>query len=73
MITMKKTFVLLALLAITLSANAQLLWKISGNGLEHPSYLLGTHHVAPLSVKDSIAGMKEALEATSQVYGEILM
>lgn len=70
---MKKTFVLLALLAITLSANAQLLWKISGNGLEHPSYLLGTHHVAPLSVKDSIAGMKEALEATSQVYGEILM
>ena len=73
MITMKKTFVLLALLAITLSANAQLLWKISGNGLGHPSYLLGTHHVAPLSVKDSIAGMKEALEATSQVYGEILM
>ena len=71
--TMKKIFALLMLLCITLGANAQLLWKVSGNGLDKPSYLFGTHHVAPLSMKDSIAGMAEALKETSQVYGELVM
>lgn len=71
--TMKKIFALLMLLCITLGANAQLLWKVSGNGLEKPSYIFGTHHVAPLSMKDSIAGMAEALNGTSQVYGELVM
>lgn len=70
---MKKIFALLMLLCITLGADAQLLWKISGNGLDKPSYLFGTHHVAPLSMKDSIAGMPEALKGTSQVYGELVM
>ena len=70
---MKKFFAFLMLLCITLGANAQLLWKISGNGLEKPSYIFGTHHVAPLSMKDSIAGMAEALKETSQVYGELVM
>ena len=70
---MKKIFALLMLLCITLGADAQLLWKISGNGLDKPSYIFGTHHVAPLSMKDSIAGMPEAMEGTSQVYGELVM
>ena len=70
---MKKIFALLMFFCITLGANAQLLWKISGNGLEKPSYIFGTHHVAPLSMKDSIAGMAEALKETSQVYGELVM
>ena len=39
---MKKFSLILALLAIAISANAQLLWKISGNGLQKPSYLFGT-------------------------------
>ena len=58
---------------ITLGVNAQLLWKVSGNGLDKPSYIFGTHHVAPLSMKDSIAGMTEAMNETSQVYGELVM
>ena len=70
---MKKIFALLMLLCLTLGANAQLLWKISGNGLDKPSYIFGTHHVAPLSMKDSIAGMPEALKAVTQVYGELVM
>ena len=71
---MKKIFALLLMFfCITLGVNAQLLWKVSGNGLDKPSYIFGTHHVAPLSMKDSIAGMTEAMNGTSQVYGELVM
>ena len=30
-------------ICVALSANAQLLWKVSGNGLSSPSYIMGTH------------------------------
>lgn len=70
---MKKTFALLLLLCLALGAQAQLLWKISGNGLERPSYIVGTHHLAPLSVKDSLKTLPQAIEQTSQVYGEVVM
>jgi hypothetical protein len=51
--------------------NAQLLYKISGNGLEKPSYLLGTHHLANVGFVEKINGVKEALTETEQVYGEV--
>ena len=70
---MKKILGILLFIGIALNANAQLLWKISGNGLEKPSYILGTHHLAPLSIKDSIAGLPQAVDGTSQVYGEVVM
>ena len=41
-------------ICVALSANAQLLWKVSGNGLSSPSYIMGTHHLAPLSVKTAL-------------------
>ena len=53
--TMKRLIGILLLACITLGAHAQLLWKISGNGLSKPSYLFGTYHLSPLSIKDSIA------------------
>ena len=52
---------------------AQLLYKISGNGLTKPSYIIGTYHLAPVSFADSIPGLKEAMAATEQVYGELDM
>lgn len=55
------------------SADAQLLWKISGNGLEKPSYIFGTHHMAPVSVLDSVPGFNEALASADKVYGEMIM
>lgn len=58
---------------VALSANAQLLWKVSGNGLNQPSYIMGTHHLSPLSIMDSIAGMQKAMNETQQVYGELKM
>lgn len=50
-----------------------LLWKVSGKGLEKPSYILGTHHFAHISFFDSVAGFKNILETTDQVMGELLM
>lgn len=70
---MKKFSLVLALAAIAISANAQLLWKISGNGLQKPSYLFGTHHVAPATMIDSVKGASEALAGAEKVYGEIDM
>ena len=71
---MKKISTLLMLLCIVVfSANAQLLWKVSGKDLSQPSYIFGTHHLAPISITDSIAGFKQAMNETQQVYGELLM
>lgn len=60
-------------ICVALSANAQLLWKVSGNGITQPSYIVGTHHLAPISIKDNIAGLQKALDETQQVYGELKM
>lgn len=70
---MKKMFLLAGLISLSLSGSAQLLWKISGNGLEKPSYLFGTHHIAPISICDSIAGFNEAFDSCTQLYGELLL
>lgn len=71
---MKKTILsLLLIISAAVSGNAQLLWKISGNGLEKPSYLFGTHHVAPVSVIDSVAGLNEAIASADKIYGEMIM
>jgi len=70
---MKKLF-FFGMLLLTISVNAQsLLWKVSGNGLKNPSYLFGTHHLAPLSILDKINGFKTAFDASTQVVGEINM
>ena len=66
--------VLLSMLALALSlcsARAQLLYKISGNGLSKPSYIIGTFHLASASFVDDIPGAHEALNAVEQVCGEI--
>lgn len=60
-------------ICVALSANAQLLWKVSGNGLNEPSYIIGTHHLAPFSIMDNIAGLRNAMNETRQVYGELKM
>ena len=38
-----------------------------------PSYILGTHHLAPISIVDSKADFKQTLNAVEQVYGELVM
>ena len=70
---MKKILLSLALTAVMLGAHAQLLYKISGNGLSAPSYIVGTYHLAPVSFVDSIPGMRQAMADTQQTYGELIM
>ncbi len=64
---------LLSLLFITISAQAQLLYKITGNGLSKPSYIMGTYHLANVQFVDSVKGLKDALNQCEQVYGELDM
>lgn len=78
---MKQIFLGIVLAIATLSLSAQssnkytgtLLWKVSGKDLKQPSYILGSHHLAPLNTLDNINGFKHAAANTTQVAGEILM
>lgn len=71
---MKTRVAITALLLLSCtSLRAQLLYRISGNGLERPSYIIGTHHLVDASFTAQIAGLPEALQHTDQVYGEVLM
>ena len=71
---MKRLFLTFAFAVMTVvGMQAQLLYKISGNVLTNPSYIIGTYHLAPVSFADSIPGLTEALAATEQVYGELDM
>ncbi|MDE6295636.1 MAG: TraB/GumN family protein [Muribaculaceae bacterium] len=50
---------------------SQVLYEISGNGLEQPSYIFGTHHLAPKSMLDSIPHLKEIMESRETLIGEL--
>jgi len=62
-----------AALLTTVLCQAQIFYKVSGGGLEKPSYIFGTHHLAPLSTIDSVAGVREAFQQAASVVGEIDM
>ena len=55
------------------TTQAQILYRITGKGLESPSYIVGTYHLAPSSFADSIPGMDKAIAGTNQVCGELDM
>ena len=72
---MKKVIIIVLALVVGVAfkTHAQILYRISGNGLETPSYIVGTYHLAPASFADSIPGMRQAIEETTQVCGELDM
>ena len=63
----------MALSLLCLTSNAQLVWKISGNGIKKPSYILGTHHGCPFTYCDSIPGLMKAFDKVDHIIGEINM
>ena len=68
---MKKTIItVLLFMAAILSINAQLIFRISGNGLEKPSYILGTVHVLSGDLLDSIPAFLEAENRCQQLFVE---
>lgn len=70
-INMKKIIVTLLAMMVMTAAQAQLLYKISGNELEKPSYIVGTYHLASANFAMKIKGIMGAINATEQVYGEV--
>jgi len=68
---MKRLFLFLAVAVLALAGQAQLLWKVSGNGLVRPSFIMGTYHFAPASMMEQIPGMQIALSSCDVVVGEI--
>jgi uncharacterized protein YbaP (TraB family) len=69
----KISIVVLVALLFIVSANAQLLWKVSGNGLTKPSYLFGTHH---LIEKEQIKDFDKILDLAGKsdaVVGEMVV
>jgi len=70
---MKRIIFTLTLMVALMSAQAQILYKISGRGLTAPSYIVGTYHLAPVSFVDSIPGIRQVMADCQQVYGELVM
>lgn len=48
-----------------------LLWKISGNGLEEPSFIYGTMHMGDERILQYGDSVKGAIDAVDAVYGEL--
>ena len=71
---MKKYFLIFFSMFLCLATiHAQLLWKVTGKGLKHPSYLFGTHHLISIQFLDSIPGLFKAFNETDIVVGEMVM
>jgi uncharacterized protein YbaP (TraB family) len=77
---MKKisTAFLVSLLAVSCMSqkgneNNTLLWKISGNGLEKPSYLFGTIHMLCADDAGLSSNMKNIISSCDEVYFEVDM
>lgn len=58
-------------ISIILGSRAQIFYKVTAPGIEKTSYLLGTHHLAPVSVIDSIPELPSALASADMLIGEI--
>lgn len=69
---MKKILMTMCVAAASLlPAKAQLLYRISGNGLQKESYIVGTFHLADGSFVDKIPGARQAIASVDQVCGEL--
>ncbi|HLP06175.1 MAG TPA: TraB/GumN family protein [Paludibacter sp.] len=70
---MKRILFLIFISAQVINLHAQLLWKITGNGLQHPSYLFGTHHLTPIQFLDSIPGLYKAFNSCEVIVSEMVV
>ncbi len=70
---MKKIIITIICALFVVNVNAQLLYKIKGKGMDKPSYIVGTYHLAPASFVESIPGANNVLASVEQVCGELDM
>lgn len=74
MVRFFKSVIALAFIWLSVfNAEAQILYKVEKQGQDKPSYLLGTHHLAPLSAVDSIRQLPDIFRSIDKLYGEIDM
>ena len=70
---MKRLLVLTIILSVAfIGTDAQLLWKISGNGLKKTSYIFGSHHLIPVIFLDSIPGLYKAFNESDMIVSEVI-
>ena len=68
---MKKLFIFISALFVVSSVSAQVLYKISGNGLTKPSYIMGTYHYADGSYVEKVKGLEKVFGEVEQFCGEL--
>lgn len=70
-----RTIFLFAALQLLMAfpAAAQIFYKVEKTGSDNVSYIFGSHHLAPLSIVDSIPELKQAMENCRVIVGEIDM
>jgi len=68
----KNILIVITLIFGFTSVQAQLLWKVTGKGLKHPSYLFGTHRLISIQFLDSIPGLFKAFNDCDKVIGEMV-
>ena len=70
---MKRFFLFILIFVVSLQfADAQLLWKVTANGVGKPSYLLGTHYLVPMVYLDSVKGLSKAFNECDAVVSEVI-
>lgn len=68
---MKRFGIIMIMVLAAVAARAQFLWKVSGNGVTEPSYLLGTLHLAPIDSIKRIANVDSILDNVHAVMCEL--
>lgn len=67
---MKKIILLIAAMMIAAQIQAEILWTVKSPDSGKVSYLFGTHHLAPLSVINSLP-IDQLIADVDEVYGEL--
>lgn len=70
---LKRTFLSLLLVLLCLNLQAQLLWKVSGNGLAKDSYLFGTHHLIDRNLIPQFDKILNLCGQTDVMVGEMVL
>lgn len=71
--TQKRSLLTILLVFLTLSVQAQLLWKVSGNGLAKDCYLFGTHHLIDRNLIPQFDKILNLCGQTDAMVGEMVL
>ena len=70
---MRRALYIVCFLLLAFSAQAQLLWEISGNGAKQKSYLLATNKLVEMQFLDTIPNVFHCYERCQKVVTEFAM